>query len=176
MIRQVTRKLHSCRGILRRTTALQQRRLYSETAAVNRRFQFQEGYLHPQQQQHQHHYQETGEWMFAIPILGLGLTTAGSVTLMEAHSAGAFQHDNSPTSSSTTSTSSCADTSASRVPAENKTNKSNHRLITARFVSGDNRSMLSGTTITPSSCTSKMISSSLSYHGHSKSTSYRFSI
>ena len=174
MIRQVTRKLHSCRGILRRTTALQQRRLYSETAAVNRRFQFQEGYHHPQPQ-HQHHYQETGEWMFAIPILGLGLTTAGSVTLMEAHSGGAFQHDNSPTSSSTTSTSSCADTSASRVPAENKTNKSNHRLITARFVSGDNRSMLSGTTTATPSSTSKMISS-LSYHGHSKSTSYRFSI
>ena len=176
MIRQVTRKLHSCRGILRRT-ALQQRRMYGETSAVNRRFQFQEGF-HPPPQQHQLHYQETGEWMFAIPILGLGLTTAGSVTLMEAHSAGAFQHNNSQTCPTTT----CrrADMAESCVSAENKSSKPYHRLFTARIVGGDNRSMLSSTTTTPTtttslSSTSKTIST-LSYHGHSKSSSYRFSI
>ena len=100
MIRQATTRLlcnnsaamrtSISRAITQSTTIQQLSRLsYSGISLLNRRFQFHEGYIHHPQQR----YTEPGEWVFSILVLGLGLATAGSVTLMEAHANGAFERN-----------------------------------------------------------------------------------
>ena len=96
MIRQATTRLlfsstarrptSILRAVTRKAATQRLPRLsYSNLSLLHRPFQFHEGLLrHPQR------YTEQGEWMFGLLILGLSITTAGSVTLMEAHASGAF--------------------------------------------------------------------------------------